>query len=263
MAVDKLPPAPVSISLTRVTYDAGAGRPAQSRPGPVLEYIESGSLEFESTGVLTVLRGPPSAQGSPSHQESTDPATLVIVNSGDSVFIAGNTEATTRNPGADLANVLVTEIGPADEKASALPNPIGVKGIAVRRLVFAVATTVPTDQAVIEVGRLTLAPGAKISSESAPGVAGSRAGPELVAVESGTFGLNVSAGEIDIFREGNIMLGTEGTGRREIAEPQAEMSLQPGDAILGQAESTDVAWNPGRVPATAILVRLLPAEVQR
>src|SRR5438874_2455377 len=37
VTIEKLPPAPVFIAVTRVTYDARAAQPLGSRPGPVLE----------------------------------------------------------------------------------------------------------------------------------------------------------------------------------------------------------------------------------
>jgi quercetin dioxygenase-like cupin family protein len=213
ITVEKLPPAPVFIALTRVTYDTGAAQPSQSRPGPVLEYVESGRMELEARGGLTVLRGRPDTAGQP---ETIDQGTPVTLGPGDSVFIAGGTGTSARNPGEEPADVLIAEIGSVDDKGQAPAYPV-VQGLATQPLASAVATAVPTDRAIIELGRMTLGPGAKISSESAPGVVGARAGPELAAIESGTFGLKVSTGNVDLFPEGKSTLGTERKGRGEMA----------------------------------------------
>jgi quercetin dioxygenase-like cupin family protein len=256
ITVEKLPPAPVFIALTRVTYDTGAAQPSQSRPGPVLEYVESGRITWEATGGLTVLRGRP---GTASQPEAIDHGTPVTLSPGDSVFIPGGTVTSARNPGEEPANVLIAEIGSLEDKGQVPTYPI-VKGVATQPLASAVASAVTADQAVIELGRVTLGPGGKVSSESAPGVVGARAGPELAAIESGTFGLKVSTGQVDLFPEGKSTLGTERKGRGEMARLLTEIPLGPGDAMLGQAGTSDVVWNTGKIPAAALLVRLLPAK---
>ncbi len=255
MAVERLPSAPVSLAITRITYDAGPIRSRQNWSGPTLGHVESGSLEIEATGTMIIRRGTPD---SPGQSETIDPGTLVTVNSGDSVLIAQNTDTNIRNLRAEPANLLVTEISQFDQNVPTAPIPDRVEGMSSIRLAFAVARAIPTDQALIEVGRLTLAPGAKVSSESAPGVAGERAGPEVTVIESGTFGSKVGTGEINIFRE-----GSQTAGRGETAPVQRANSLRPGDAMLGQAGSLDVLWNPAKIPATALLIRLLPTKVQQ
>jgi quercetin dioxygenase-like cupin family protein len=258
-SVEKLPPAPMFVALTRVTYDTGAVQPSQSRPGPVVEYVETGRIELEATGPVAVLRGPPDTA---KRQETIDQGTPVTLSPGDSIFIAGGTGTSARNPGEEPANVLVTEIGQAEDKGQAPATPVAVKGIATQSLASAVATAVPTDPAVIELGRLTLGPGAKVSSESKPGVVGPQAGPEMAIVESGTFGLKVSTGEVELFPQGRSTLGTERKGRGQMARLLTEIALRPRDAMLGQAGTSDMVWNAGKVPAAAILVRFLPAKRQ-
>jgi len=208
---------------------------------------------------VTVLRGPPDAA---KRQETIDQGTPVMLGPGDSVFIAGGTAASPRNPGEEPANVLVAEIGSAEDNRQAPAAPVPVKGIAAQSLASAVATTVPAAPVVIELGRLTLAPGAKISSESRPGVVGPQAGPELTAVESGTFGLKVSTGEVELFPQGRSTLGTERKGRGQMAPLLTETALRPRDAMLGQSGASDMMWNAGKVPAAAILIRFLPVKKQ-
>jgi hypothetical protein len=249
MTVERLPTAPVSLAITRITYDAGPLRSRQNWSGPTLAYVESGSLEIEATGTLIIRRGTPD---SPGQSETIDPGTLVTVNPADSVLIAQNTDTNIRNLRAEPAKVLVTEIGQFDQNVPTPANPDRVDGMSSIRLAFALARAAPSEQAVIEVGRLTLAPGAKVSSESAPGVAGERVGPEVTVIESGTFGSKVATGEINIFRE-----GIQTDGRGETAPVQRENSLRPGDALLSQTGSLDVLWNPAKIPATALLIRLL------
>jgi hypothetical protein len=257
--VEKSPPAPIFVALTRLTYDTQAVQPSQSRPGPVVEYVETGRIELEAAGGVTVLRGPPDAA---KRQETIDQGTPVMLGPGDSVFIAGGTAASPRNPGEEPANVLVAEIGSAEDNRQAPAAPVPVKGIAAQSLASAVATTVPAAPVVIELGRLTLAPGAKISSESRPGVVGPQAGPELTAVESGTFGLKVSTGEVELFPQGRSTLGTERKGRGQMAPLLTETALRPRDAMLGQSGASDMMWNAGKVPAAAILIRFLPVKKQ-
>jgi mannose-6-phosphate isomerase-like protein (cupin superfamily) len=260
ITIEKLPAAPMYVALTRVTYDSRAAQPSQSRPGSVLEYVESGRMELEATGDLTVLRGPP---GTTSQRETIDQGTSITLSPGDSIFIAGGTSASARNPGEEPANVLMAEISSTDDNGQAPGNPVPVKGVAIQPLASAVATAVSTYPALIELGRLTLAVGAKLSSESAPGVAGALAGPELAAVESGTFGLKVSNGQVELFPEGKSTLGTDRKGRGQIARLLTEITLRPGDAMMGQAGTSDVVWNTGKIPAAAILVRFLPAKAQQ
>jgi hypothetical protein len=259
ITVEKLPPAPLFAALSRVRYDSRAAQPSRSRPGPALEHVESGRMELEATGGLTVLRGPP---GTASQPEIINQGTLVTLSPGDSIFIAGGTAVSVRNAGEEPGNALIVEISSADDKGQELTNPVPIQGVTTQPLASAVATAVTTDQAVIELGRLTLAVGAKISSESAPGVVGPRAGPELVAIESGTFGLKVSTGEVDVFPEGKSTLGTDGKDRGQIARLLTDITLGPGDAMLGQAGTSDLMWNTGKIPAAAILVRFVPAKAQ-
>jgi len=224
----------------------------------VLQYVETGRLELQATGGLMVLQGP---LGTSSEPKTIDQGTLVTLSPGESVFIPEGTGATARNPGEEPANVLVAEIGSVDGNGQAPTYPV-VQGVATQPLASAVATAVRTDRALIELGRLTLGVGAKLSSESAPGVVGARAGPEMAIVESCTFGLKVSTGEVDLFPEGKSTLGTERKGRGQVARLLTEFTLKPRDAILGQAGSLDVAWNAGKIPAAAILVRFLPVKMQ-
>jgi mannose-6-phosphate isomerase-like protein (cupin superfamily) len=256
--VDKLPPAPMVVALTRTTYDTRAVQPSQSRPGPVLEYVESGRIQWEATGTLSVVRGRP---GTASQPEAIDQGTPVTLSPGDSIFIPAGTATSARNPGEEPANVLIAEIGSLEDKGQVPAYPI-VAGVATQPLASAVATAIPTDQAVIELGRITLGPGAKLSSESGPGVVGPSAGPALAAIESGTFGLKVSTGQVDLFPEGKSTLGTERKGRGETARLLTDVPLGPGDAILGQAGTSDLIWNTGKIPAAAILVRFLPTKNQ-
>jgi hypothetical protein len=248
----------VFVALTRVTYDARAAQPSHSRPGPVLEYVESGRMELEATGGLTILRGQPDISSQPATIEQ---GTLVTLSPGDAVFIAGGTGSSARNPGEEPTNVLIAEIGSVDDNGQAPAYPVA-QGVATQPLASAVATAVPTDRALIELGRMTLGPGAKVSSESSPGVVGPQAGPELAAIESGTFGLKISTGQVDLFPEGKSTLGTEKKGRGQMARLLTDIPLGPGDAILGQAGTSDLVWNTGKIPAAAILVRLLPAKRQ-
>src|SRR4029453_17216483 len=82
--VDELPPAPMFVALTRVTYDSRAAQPSQSRPGSVLEYVESGRMELEATGDLTVLRGPP---GTTSQRETIDQGTSITLSPGGLILL--------------------------------------------------------------------------------------------------------------------------------------------------------------------------------
>jgi hypothetical protein len=84
----------------------------------------------------------------------------------------------------------------------------------------------------------------------------------MAAVESGTFGLKVSTGEVELFPQGRSTLGTERKGRGQMARLLTEIALRPRDAMLGQAGTSDMVWNAGKVPAAAILVRFLPAKSQ-
>ena len=254
MTVENMPPAPLSLAVTRMTYDAGPTRSRQNWPGPTLGYVESGSLEIEATAPLAVRRGTPDSSG---RSEHLDPRTPVTLNAGDSVFIAQNTDTDIRNLRAEPVNLVVTAIGQVDQNAPPSSNLDKAEGMAKTRLAYALARSVPADPVVIEVGRLTLAPGAKVSSESAPGVAGDRAGPEVTVIDSGTFGSKVGTGEINIFRK-----EVPSDGRGETAPVQRENSLRPGDAMLSQTGSLDVLWNPAKIPATALLVRLRPAKAQ-
>ena len=76
ITIDKLPSAPVFIALTRVTYDARAAQPSGSRPGPVLEHVETGRIELQPTGTLTVLSGPPGTASKPETIDQGTPVTL-------------------------------------------------------------------------------------------------------------------------------------------------------------------------------------------
>jgi hypothetical protein len=254
MPIESLPVAPVSIVVNRITYDAGPNSSRQSWPGLSVVCVESGSLEIGATGTLTVRRGTPDTPG---QSEMIAPGTVARVDAGDSILIAQHADTTIRNTRAEPANVLVAEVAQADQNGTMPFGPDRVEGMSTTRLAFGLARLVPSDRAVIEVGRLTLGSGARVSSESSPGVAGDRAGPEVTVIESGTLGAKVGTGEVKLVRKG---LQTDGRG--EIVPHQTENTLRPGDAMFGQTGSLDVLWNPAKIPATAMVIRLLPAKVQ-
>ena len=100
--------------------------------------------------------------------------------------------------------------------------------------VFAAA---PSDRApgqTVYVARFTIQPGSEIYPHGHPGTT-------VLAVESGSFGWTLVQGEAYVVR----WAGSGGTEVEEVTEPNAEVILEPGDAIYYEDDVIHTARNAG------------------
>ena len=111
-----LPAAPVLLTLNRVAYAPGAAIAAYPHTGPVLAYVEAGTLALPTAGgqvdvTHTVVPATPGAQsGTP---VLTTPGTTATLRAGDSAFIHAGTVSAASNPGTGQLTLLVLALAPA------------------------------------------------------------------------------------------------------------------------------------------------------
>lgn len=114
---------PISVSLQRITYETGTDYHAQFA-GPVLLYVEAGSLSIVYTGEpLTLMSGPEvtATQAVGSNLARGDEIRLAH---GESVLFPDGDTGMTRNNGQDqlvvLAMLIVPEVGSSQVEATAV-----------------------------------------------------------------------------------------------------------------------------------------------
>lgn len=112
-----LPPAPLAVALTRLTYEPGAGDPMPSQnPGPLIGYVESGQIGYTlASGEAIVGRsGVPGVSGSTAGVE-------VTLNAGDWLFEQAGTASQGRNPGDTPASILLAILAPPEAFLGLVP----------------------------------------------------------------------------------------------------------------------------------------------
>ncbi len=105
-----LPPAPLAVALTHLTYDPGAGDPMPSQnAGPLIGYVESGRIGYSlASGEAVIGRsGVPGATVTAAGVE-------VILEAGDWLFEQAGTASQGRNPGDTPASILLAILAPPE-----------------------------------------------------------------------------------------------------------------------------------------------------
>ena len=246
----RLPATPAVVEVARVTLPPGARLSGLVGPGPELLLLEAGAL----TARLAARVQPGSTPDGTTDegQVSLRPGDLLVVPTGAPFAI--------ENHGRVPAVVLEVALRPTAERS---PENEGVDapalglaalnpGVAVQRLAHGFTADLPAGPATVVATRLTLAPGAGIASHAVDGA-------ELLAVEAGTLGIAVSAGD------GKL---TRATGADRLIPPTTPASgdggtvrdgaLAAGEGAFLRTGARYAARNTGTEPVVLVVVRVVP-----
>jgi quercetin dioxygenase-like cupin family protein len=152
----------MTTGLTRTIYPGDATVLSSTGSGPVLQFVESGTLTVTTTdgrSPYVVRAGTPEPAATPAEAASGEP---VQVTTGEAFLLAPGTTAEIRNDGADPAAILGLLSAP--DASVDLGEGISQE-ILVRQDV-----TLPEPPLVVTLSRVTLEPGDRLSIPAAPAV---------------------------------------------------------------------------------------------
>ncbi len=117
--VAALPPTPLAVALTRLTFDPGTGDPMPSQnPGPLIGYVERGQIGYTLASGEAVI-GRSGAAGI----TAATPGTEVTLNAGDWLFEQAGTASQGRNPGDTPASILLVVLAQPEAFLGIQPVP--------------------------------------------------------------------------------------------------------------------------------------------
>jgi quercetin dioxygenase-like cupin family protein len=244
-ALDDLPPAPAFLGLVRFTFPAGAATPPGADPGPILIYVESGTLTGTIEGPATVTRAA-DAEAEPDAAATPAGAREEEFQSGDSVAIPAETSSSFRNDGQDEATLLAVLVLPQDPFGSV--GQLDLNGVGVEVLVGGVLDSIPSPPAVLFLARQTIDAGGGFAPEES-------LGPVLAYVESGRVTYTVESGESYIIRGRRDATPEAGQPVLAVA-PGSETVLGAEDALVEEAGTVSGAQNTDDSPHVHLIVLL-------
>lgn len=243
--VDTLPAAPASVALSRLTLTAGASATVHPAGALTALVVEGGTVTIPS-GVGQVQAA--AATAGAATPSAVTPGATTTLTAGDEVVIptAAAADVALHNIGGDAALLLVGQV------AAQSAVPTAGQGVAVAPLSVGVATALPPTPVRVTLNRVTYPAGAAIAASAHPG-------PTLVWVESGTLGLPLQGGQLDVTHATTAGTPTAGAATPAMATPGTEPMLHAGDAAFIHAGTVSAAENPGSSPATILVFALAPA----
>jgi quercetin dioxygenase-like cupin family protein len=240
-----LPALPSVVALARLTYAPGAEGDDRALPGPLLLIVEAGSLTVQVTGA---------AQRLPADQATPIVAGTLVLSAGDRLVLPAATPAVFRNTGSGPVVALAAGVFPTTAVASAavgagspLGHPApgwvedGSPGATVQPLAGGWMVDLTARAAAMELQRLSLPPGARVSLAAAGAVA--------LAVETGA--LTMVSGE------GLIWLHHPEGGDDSLSL-DTEATLLSGDGALLQAGADVALCNAGSSPLQILTLTVAP-----
>jgi uncharacterized membrane protein YdfJ with MMPL/SSD domain/quercetin dioxygenase-like cupin family protein len=180
--VPDVPPAPAFVGVGRFTLEPGTTIPQTTAPAFQVLRLLNGSLTVEAGGPTTVTTA-----DAPLDELAAPVGSAFTVNTGDQIVIPSNTPiAIQSNPNEPTVFMSVSifvirsSTEPQTTWTEGSPAPDLFAGIPREVLAGGVATMLPDGESVIQIDRATAQPGAFFPKHTHPG-------PELIAVEEGTF----------------------------------------------------------------------------
>lgn len=220
--VDILKEQAFHVGLSRRAYAAQAFRNDEVATGPIVIVGQAGRLQVTLDGPTTTSATftHASRSGRLGEQEVIGAGGMVTLAPNDTIYLQNETHFTSGSDGQAPAEVLVLALTPEPRfgEAHISPPPDDSGTITDENLAWGLFTAAPSAMSV-QIGRLTLGPGAAIPPHDP-------AGPELVAMESGSL-------ELIMTREPALI----SRGPAEGATSETVAQLEPGNGAVAPADA--------------------------
>ena len=223
VALDVPAPEMRSLSVARVTLQAGARYEAAGQSGPRVVFVETGAIAVEVVPIAA----------------SATPATILAA--GDHLRLPVNAGFVVQNTGSSSAVLVEVALAarPFAERASPPMAPSPPSGGTVQTLAADLLIALPAQSTVLSIGRMTLQPGERLGWAAA-------AGPVLLHVEAGT---------VDLAATGSVPW-VQGVAQERTAAG-VEAVLDRGGGVLLEAGGTVEVHAAPNIPATLLVVTLM------
>jgi quercetin dioxygenase-like cupin family protein len=202
------PEGPLKVSVTRLTFAPGADLPTLVNSGPVALTVETGHLEVEASASLSVVHASAGRDGVDGGAAVSATAGKATLGPEDRLVLPADATYRLGNPAREPVSVLAAALfpaGPGAPRVDALfmpgvvgrsipPNvaalwPAGVEAIPLLRAKL--RGNLPSGPVTVAVGRITLAPLARLPRHIAPG-------SEVWTIAAGSGNLTLAWGDAEI-----------------------------------------------------------------
>lgn len=249
--VPELPTPHAEVWFLRFSLEPGGSLPEETQIGPVIAYVESGTLTLDSNAAVEVASAStPEAGATPAG------ITRTVLQAGDSVSIPAGTTMYVSNTSEQPVTFLVLLMYAAEREGSmaqGADEPVGLSqmGVSIGTAEFMpIPASVRIERVVIEPGA-TVEPGTNASEMKFPGYLGMEVG----AVETGSAEVVLNSGSMSNMTWPGM--ATSGMPQPEMVPLTATVQLATGDAY--SFGGSTLTWtNSGGEPLTILRVVILP-----
>jgi predicted ester cyclase len=232
------------VGLERRDFAPGSYWPEELAAGPVLIMGQIGSMTVTidkpaSTPALLVHNAP---MGGPQAGEQIGKGVVATLVPGDLLVLPEGARFSTSNSAGTAAAILVLTLEmPAIPGGAPMPDPLPPVGITRQVKAVGMAASIPSD-AVVQIGRMALGPGAELPLHTATG-------PELLVVEDGSLGVGA----------GDKMAWVQHGSNSWLSGERAP-TLQAGDGALVPLGAMASYRDTSATATTVLVLTILPAE---
>lgn len=247
ITVSDLPSSPLFVGLAQVVVPPGVRTATAGTVGPRLLAIEAGTLTVALTERGEVVRA--AATSGPTGGTPVLGGDEVVLGPGDRLTVAAGGIRELRNDAARSSVFLDAAIfPPGAEPVDA--SFTTAEGVSFQLLTGGVVEAIPAGPVVFALRRMRLDEGSAWPSAA-------RVGPAVAYVESGSFDLVPTAGEVRFGRAAGAAAASTAGALRPIAVG-GTAAMTAGAAALTETGSAMAARNARDVPAVILLVEVLP-----